>query len=128
MSYTPELVVRLLPAVWDQTIVAVDNPMSPDPDMPKVKSDPKLSGTILAMLADIRSAWKDAPLLLVDRQTLLLTYGLDWVWYDVAHCTGTERQATVSERNSRGLGVLLHTLNGKEWNNDTDVTEDEGDK
>lgn len=113
MSYTPELVDRLLPAVWDYSIVQVSNPTAPDPDMPKVKQDPKLSGTILAMLADIRSAWRKAPLVHEDRVALLLTYAFDWSQQEIADISSVS-QRSVSSRLARGTGILLFTLNGKE--------------
>lgn len=127
MSYTPELVVRLLPAVWDQTITQVTNPTAPDPDMPSPKADPKLSGTILAMLADIRSAWRKAPLVHEDRKALFLTYALDWSQQEVADVSVVD-QSTISRRLSRGLGILLLHLNGKEWEDTDEVNEDEESK
>lgn len=127
MSYTPELVDRLLPAVWDYTITQVANPTAPDPDMPKVKQDPKLSGTILAMLADIRSAWRTAPLLHEDRVALFLTHAFDWSQQEVADISSVSQQS-VSIRLSRGIGVILHTLNGKPYEDGDEIEEDEGDQ
>ena len=125
MSYTPELVAQLMPAIWDMSIVKVDNPRAPDPDMPKVKADPKVSGTVLALLADIRIAWATAPILPEDRQALLLTYGLDWSQQEIADIQAGTQQA-VSRQLARGIAVILFWLNGKPWE-DGDENEDEND-
>lgn len=125
MSYTPEMVALLLPAVWDSGVTQVRNPHEPDPDMPKVKADPKLSGTILAMLADIRSAWKCAPLVHEDRVALFLTYAVDWSQQEVADVSVVDR-STVSRRLARGLNILLFTLNGKEWEDNDEGEVDDG--
>lgn len=126
MSYTPEMVAVLLPAVWDNTVTKVNNPHAPDPDMPKVKADPKLSGTVLAMLADIRSAWKKAPLEVEDRKAMFLTYALDWSQQEVADVSAVTQQS-VSNRLARGMAIVLFTLNGKAWE-DADEDDDRESK
>lgn len=123
LSYTPELVAVLMPAVWDSTVTTVSNPTAPDPDMPKVKSDPKLSGTVLAMLADIRSAWKKAPLLHEDRVALFLTYAVDWSQQEIADASVVD-QSSVSRRLARGMNVMLFTLNGKPYEDGDEEDED----
>lgn len=127
MSYTPEMVVQLLPAVWDSTITKIESPSAPDKDMPRQRPDPKIGGTMLALLADIRIAWVSAPLLWEDRIALLLTHGLDWSQQEVGDVS-TVSQQSVSLRLSRGLGVLLKELNGKEWEDGDDADEDEGEE
>lgn len=127
MSYTPEVVVLLMPAVWDTTITQVRSPYEPDPDMPKVKADPKLSGTVMAMLADVRSAWRKAPLMHEDRVALFLTYAVDWSQQEIADVSVVD-QSTISRRLARGLNIMLFTLNGKEWEDTDEVSEDEENK
>lgn len=114
------MVALLLPAVWDYNI-GVKNPTAADPDMPKVKADPKTTGTTMAMLADMRSAWSRAPLLKDDRDALFLTYAVDWSQQEIAD-RRTVDQSTVSRSLARGMSLLLFTLNGKEWK---DEDEDE---
>lgn len=127
MSYSPEMVAQLLPAVWDSTITHIDSPTCPDSDMPRQRPDPKLGGTMLALLADIRWAWRKAPLSHEDRVALFLTYGLDWSQQEVGDLDRSCRQ-TVAGRNSRGLGILLFTLNGKEWEDTDDSSNDDGEE
>lgn len=120
-GYTPELAVQLLPAVWDETYAyGMANPGAPDPDMPRSKADPKIGGTIFAHLADIRWAWSKAPLLHEDRQALFLTHCLDWSQQEISDVQSVDR-SSVSRRLSRGLGVLLLALNGKEWQDGDDA-------
>lgn len=115
MSYSPDLVVQLLPAVWDQTYAfGMANPVAPDPDMPRSKPDPKTGGTIFAHLADIRGAWDRAELPHSERVALLLRHGLGWTDDEIAALDGVTGRA-VRYRLERGAERLASHLNGRDW-------------
>lgn len=114
-GYDRELVERLIPAVWDDSYAyGMSNPYEPAPDMPRSKPDPKIGGTIFAHLADIRIAWQRADVPQVQRQALLLRFGLDWTVQDVATNQGTSK-STAHERIEQGVGRLVAYLNGKTY-------------
>lgn len=114
-SYNRSLVERLIPAVWDDSYAyGMSDPAAPDPDMPRSEPDPKLGGTIYAHLADIRSAWRGADVPQVERQALLLRYGLDRTVQDIANNQGIGK-TTAHERVERGVGRLVAFLNGKAY-------------
>ena len=118
MTYTREVVEHLLPAVWDETSgYGIRNPMTPDPDMPKAAVDKSHSGVLYAHLADIRSAWRRAPLLADERRALLLRYGLDLTDKSAGQVLDVER-SVVSRRITRGVGRLVAHLNGTEDSDD----------
>ena len=114
MTYTRELVERLLPAVWDKEFVysGLDNPYRPDPDMPKVIANPKTGNTIYAYLADIGSAWKCAPLTPVERKALFLRFGLDFKQVHVGEQLRMRRQSA-AEHIDAGVGRIVMYLNGE---------------
>lgn len=119
-GYNRELVERLLPAVWDETYAyGMSDPRTPDPDMPRSKPDPKVGGTIFAHLADIRSAWKGADVPQVERQALLLRFGLDWTVRSIGFNQGCDK-GTATRRCERGVGRLVAHLNGKTYLGDQD--------
>jgi DNA-directed RNA polymerase specialized sigma24 family protein len=123
-GYDRRLVERLAPAIWDQTYAyGMTDTAAPDPDMPRSKPDPKLGGTIYAHLADIRSAWKRADLPQVERQALLLRFGLGWTQSEVGRAQGVSQQAA-QQRIDRGVGRLVAHLNGKTF---ADVDSIDGD-
>lgn len=115
VTYDRQAVERLLPAVWDDKYL-VDGFRSdeaPDPDMPKGSVDKSKSGGHVVAIADIRQAWKYAPVTLKQRQALLLRYGMDEPVEDVALLLGIHKRK-VQERLERGVGVLTYWLNGNE--------------
>lgn len=115
-GYTRELVEHLLPAVWDGDCdYGMRNPYAPEPGMPKATVNLKESGTLYAHLADIRSAWAKAPLLMEHRRALLLRHGFDWTQKEIGFNQGITQQAA-QQRIERGVGIIVNFLNG------TDVT------
>ena len=54
--YDRTSIEALLPTVWHDHSWGLRNETAPDPDMPRAKTDPSHSGTLVAMLADIRKA------------------------------------------------------------------------
>ena len=117
-TYKRPLVEQLLPAVWDQSYAfGMENPFAPDPDMPKAKPDPKVGGTIYAHLADIRNAWAKADVPQVERQALLLHYGLGWNTREISLYMN-EHKASSARRVERGVGRLAAFLNGVRYDED----------
>lgn len=123
-GYDRPLVERLLPAVWDKTFAyGMSDPTLPDPEMPRAKPDPKIGGAIFAHLADINIAWARAEVPQVERQALLMRYGLDWTMRDVGFNQGVDK-GTASRRCERGVGRLVAFLSGKEYG---DVEDGDGE-
>ncbi|MFI5840512.1 sigma factor-like helix-turn-helix DNA-binding protein [Catenuloplanes sp. NPDC051500] len=114
MSYTRELVERLLPALWDRHFVysGLDNPYAPDPDMPRVASNPKTANTVYAYLADIKAGWRHAPLDLTDKRVLVLRYGQDLELAAIGAVLGMSKQA-VGQRVEHAVGAIRFYLNGE---------------
>lgn len=111
-GYDRLLVEQLLPAVWDDDFAyGMRNPTAPDPDMPKVKANPKTAGTLYAHLADIKAGWARAPLPEEERRALFMRYGLDWPQKHIARHEGAA-ESTTSERLARGVGRIVAALNG----------------
>ncbi|WP_432482539.1 hypothetical protein [Kineococcus esterisolvens] len=109
------MIELLLPAVWDQEYAyGMEMPNRPDPDMPRTPSDPKKGGTLFAHLADIRRAWERADLTDAQRRVLLLRYGLDWKWSEIAYNQRADSKS-VRERADRALTRIAVFLNGPDW-------------
>ncbi len=110
-AYDRRLVEQLLPAVWDSHYAyGMENPIAPDPDMPRAPTDPAHAGTRYAHIADIKTGWQAAPLAHVDRRVLLLRYGLDWTEKHISRQLGIAQQ-TVSHRLAVGVGRIVEALN-----------------
>lgn len=117
---------QLLPAVWDDDcVLGIRSGTEPDPEMPRTKPDPKLSGTLWAHIADIKRAWDGADVPQVERQALFLRYGLDWKADDIGKSQGVHR-TTASRRIEAGVGRLTAWLNGKTYDDgDTDLDDED---
>jgi hypothetical protein len=141
-SYNRPLVERLVPAIWDQAFAyGMTNPQEPtpvyrcqahprivqteegdvystcacvEPSTRRSVPDPKVGGTIFAHLADIRSAWRDADIPQVERQAVLLRYGLDLTTQAVGDLQGVTKKGALL-RAERGIGRLVAHLNGKAY-------------
>lgn len=113
VTYDRQDVERLLPAVWDDKYL-VDgfrNDAAPDPDMPRGSVDHSKGGGTVVAIADIRQAWKHAPLSLKQRQALLLRYGFDEPVAEAGALLGITKQS-MSERCFAGVTVVMRWLNG----------------
>ncbi|QYW07892.1 helix-turn-helix DNA binding domain protein [Streptomyces phage RedBear] len=128
-GYNRALVEKLLPAVWDgEAAYGMKNETQPDPDMPKVKANPKLANTLYAYLADIKTAWDWAwrgGLSVDEVRAVFMRYGLDWTLEFIAHeelCN----KSTTQRRCERGVGKITAYLNGVEYVDgyDNDNTEE----
>lgn len=128
MSYDRRMVERLLPAVWDHGYdYGMQDEFTPAPDMPKARANKAHGNTLYAHLADIRRAWRKAEVPQVQRQVLVLRYGLDMPVQEIAALLGVSRK-TVSRRDDDGIGRVAAWLNGDEYADDyepTDIEEDE---
>ncbi|WP_263729920.1 hypothetical protein [Cellulomonas sp. SG140] len=114
MAYTPAVVETALPAIWDESMLAgVQGERGPSPDMPKASSDPSHSGTHMAHVADLRRAWRDAPLALAERRALFLKLSIGLTEQEIGSHEGCTQQA-ISHRLIRGLEKLTAHLNGRE--------------
>ncbi|WP_159795566.1 hypothetical protein [Puerhibacterium puerhi] len=71
-GYTSELVTLLLPYLWEGSIPnGIASPYEADPDMPRGSADPSHTGTWMAMVADVRTAWEEPVLTPTERRRLL---------------------------------------------------------
>lgn len=114
-SYSRALVEQILPAVWDaETAYGIKQENSPDADMPKVKANPKLANTLYAHIADIRQAWKRAELTLIERQSLLLRYGLDYSYDEIGVLRDVQKSGA-QRATERAVGKVTAWLNGDKY-------------
>jgi DNA-directed RNA polymerase specialized sigma24 family protein len=123
-NYDRRSVEALLPTVWDELAaygLRADD--VPDPGMPKAKANPAHSNTLYAMLADIRQAWKRADIPQVERQALLLRFGLGWEYDEIGYNQGVVKSAA-HYRVERGVGRMTAWLNGDIYCEDYDVLVD----
>ncbi|MFE3589375.1 hypothetical protein ACFXOY_17860 [Streptomyces niveus] len=106
---------KILPAVWDQDAAyGMKNELVPDADMPKGHVDKKKGATFPAHLADVRHGWRVADLTLIERQSLLLRYGLDWAYDEIGASRGVRKQSA-QQATERAVGKLTAHLNGEPY-------------
>lgn len=111
-DYSRELVEQLLPAVWDRSMAyGMTNPNAPDPDMPGGAIDVSHGCTLYAHLADIKTAWKRAPLTLKEKRAVLLRHGLGWDHREIAELEGVSRKV-ITVRLDTAVGKMRDHLNG----------------
>ncbi|WP_329289603.1 hypothetical protein [Streptomyces pseudovenezuelae] len=114
-NYNRALVEHILPAVWDvQAAYGIKQENTPDADMPKVKANPKLANTLYAHIADIKQAWKRTELTVIERQSILLRYGLDYAYDEIAVVRGVRKQSA-QEATERAVGKVAAWLNGEKY-------------
>lgn len=116
-NYQRDEVKRLLPLVWNESYAAwgnIEKPTRPDVDMPTATADPSHGNTLWALYADIRNAWKLAPLTLKEKRALFMRYAADWTEQEIGDHEGVTHRA-VSYRIERGEGKLTAWLNGDKY-------------
>ncbi|MFE5663433.1 hypothetical protein ACFQ7W_05825 [Streptomyces niveus] len=114
-GYSRAVVEKILPAVWDQDAAyGMKNELVPDADMPKGHVDKKKGATFPAHLADVRHGWRVADLTLIERQSLLLRYGLDWGYDEIGASRGVRKQSA-QQATERAVGKLTAHLNGEPY-------------
>ena len=124
-GYNRALVEHILPAVWDpEAAYGIKQENTPDADMPKAKANPKTANTLYAHIADIKQAWKRAELTTIERQSLLLRYGLDYGYEEIADVRGVRKQSA-QEATERAVGKVTAWLNGVKYVDGYDQLEPE---
>lgn len=114
-GYNRALVEQILPAVWDVEVAyGIKQEGAPDADMPKAKANPKQANTLYAHIADIKAAWKQAELTLIERQSLVLRYGLDYEYDEIGAHRGV-RKSAAQEATERAVGKVTAHLNGDKY-------------
>lgn len=125
MSYTRERIESLIPGVWDEwRVLEAQDDLRPDPEMPKAQQhDPRQSTNLVTEVADIQRAWALAPTTLKQRQAVVLRYGLDFTYDEVAKQFGITLRAAV-KRCDAGVDNLGLFLNGAPFKDRQDATTD----
>ncbi|MEN8652882.1 hypothetical protein ABCR94_20390 [Streptomyces sp. 21So2-11] len=114
-GYNRALVEHVLPAVWDaEAAYGIKSEQVPDADMPRGHKDPKKGSPLFVHLADVRHGWKTAGLTVIERQSLLLRYGLDWS-YDEIGAVRDVRKQSAQQATERAVGKLAAHLNGEQY-------------
>lgn len=110
VGYTRELIESLIPAIWDEDFCyGVTSDTAADPDMPRGSTNKAHGSTLLAHIADIKVAWKKAPLRLEEKRALILAFGLDWGQQEIAQELGAT-QSAISKWITSGTLKLLASL------------------
>jgi hypothetical protein len=123
--YNRALVEHILPAVWDgEAAYGIKAEQVPDADMPRGHKDPKKGSPLFVHIADIKQAWNRAPLTVVERQSLLLRYGLDYAYDEIGSVRGVQKSAA-QRATERAVGKVTAWLNGDQYIDGYDQLEDE---
>ncbi|ATI18667.1 DNA binding protein [Streptomyces phage Amethyst] len=113
--YNRALVEHILPAVWDaEAAYGLKAELVPDADMPRGHKDPKKGSPLFAHIADIKQAWKRTDLTTVERQSIVLRYGLDYGYEEIADARGVRKQSA-QEATERAVGKVTAWLNGDKY-------------
>ena len=105
----------MLTAIWDpDAAYGMKNELAPDADMPRGFVDKKKGSSYLVHLADVRHGWKTADLTRIERQSLVMRYGLDWEYDDIGAARGVRKQSA-QESTERAVGKLTAHLNGQRY-------------
>ncbi|MFJ7997641.1 hypothetical protein ACIQ7D_10925 [Streptomyces sp. NPDC096310] len=65
-------------------------------------------------LADVRHGWKTADLTIIERQSIVLRYGLDWGYDEIGASHGVRKQSA-QQATERAVGKLAAHLNGEPY-------------
>ena len=127
-GYNRAIIEKMLPAVWDsQAAYGMKNDTKPDPDMPKGHVDKKKGSSLLVHIADVRQAWGRTDLTLIERQSLVMRYGLDYSFEEIGEARGVRKQSA-QESSERAVGKMTAWLNGEKYvdgYDNLDIKEDE---
>lgn len=124
--YERERIEFLVPGVFDEwRVLEAQNDLKPDPSMPKARQwDPRRSTDRVTELADIQRAWHLAPLTHRQRQAVLLRFGLDYTYDEVAEALGLKHGHSAMKLCDRGIDCLGEFLNGRPYPERQDATTD----
>jgi hypothetical protein len=113
--YNRALVEHILPAVWDgEAAYGIKGELVPDADMPRGYKDPKKGSPLFVHIADIKQAWKSTELTLVERQSLVLRYGLDYAYEEIGVLRGVQKSGA-QRATERAVGKVTAWLNGDQY-------------
>jgi hypothetical protein len=126
-GYNRALVERMLTVLWDpDAAYGMKNELAPDADMPKGHVDKKKGSSFLVHLADIRHGYRTSALTTIERQSLVLRYGLDWEYDEIGATRGVRKQSA-QEATERAVGKLTAHLNGEHYiDGYDDLNEEDG--
>ena len=112
MRYSTVQIGELLVGVWDpMRVLSAPNPYAPDPEMPKSPSiDPRRSSDKVCEIADVSRAWERTHLTLLQRQVLLLHFGMDVPLRGIDSLLARANGSAAREVND-GLHALAWFLN-----------------
>lgn len=114
-NYQRADVERVLPYLFDdEAAYGVKAEVYVEDGMPKGYSDPSKGNSVFASLADVRRAWRQADLSLVERQAVFMRYVLDDELQVIAGLHDT-KASTAMRRHERGVGKLTAWLNGEQY-------------
>lgn len=127
-GYNRALVEHILPAVWDDAAAyGIKAEQVPDADMPRGHKDPKKGSPLFAHIADIKGAWRRAELTVIERQSLVLRYGLDYAYDEIGGVRGVRKQSA-QEATERAVGKVTAYLNGEDYIDGYDNVADKEDE
>jgi predicted DNA-binding protein (UPF0251 family) len=123
--YNRALVEHILPAAWDSAAAyGIKAEQTPDADMPRGHKDPKKGSPLFVHIADIKQAWKRAELTLVERQSLVLRYGLDYSFEEIGSLRGVQKSGA-QRATERAVGKVTAWLNGDKYIDGYDQLEED---
>jgi hypothetical protein len=123
--YDRAIVEAMLPYAWgDSAAWGMKQDTAPDPDMPRGSKDPSKGWTSFAHVIDVRSGLERAGLTLIEKQSLLLRYGLDYSYEEAGALRGVQKSGA-QRATERGVGKLTAHLNGDKYIDGYDQLEDE---
>jgi hypothetical protein len=115
ICYDRALVEHILPAVWDsEAAYGMKAEQVPDADMPHGHKDPKKGSPLFAHIADIKQAWKRTDLTVIERQSLVLRYGLDYSYEEIGGLRGVQKSGA-QRATERAVGKVTAWLNGDQY-------------
>ncbi|WP_406409682.1 hypothetical protein OG923_12780 [Streptomyces halstedii] len=108
-------VERVLPYLFDPIAAyGIKSEVYVEDGMPKGYSDPSHGNSIFASLSDVRRAWKEADLSLVERQAVFMRFVLDDTYEDAGRQTGKQKSGA-RKAAERGVGKVTAWLNGEPY-------------
>ncbi|MGW4158671.1 hypothetical protein [Streptomyces sp. NPDC004788] len=114
-TYQRADVEHVLPYLFDaESAYGIKAEVYVEDGMPKGYSDPSKGNSIFAALSDVRRAWRDTDLSLVERQAVLMRHVLDLELKVIAAFQSVEA-STAMRRHERGVGKLTAWLNGETY-------------
>lgn len=122
--YDRRTVENLLPTIWDESYAfGLDrDEHAPDPDMPRGSRDVSHGNTLYAYLADMKTAWKHAPMTLRQRRAVFLRHAFGLTEVAIGAHENVSQQA-ISRRLEGAVGRMTNYLNG-----DVQVSADDDDE